>query len=279
MHNILAQFADDRSAYLKYDPLCIYVFVRTLHEVESQLGLKISYEKTTVYRVGSLRNTEAKLYTQNCDLRWSNGPLDTLGVKIDCDSESECVMNFTEIINKFKNVSSNWYNRTLTLFGKILVVNSLMGSLLVYKLTTIMNLSTMQIKKLNNIIREFIWGGKKPKIALETLTKKREQGGARLVDISAKQDTIKIGWIFLIEPDLFLAECAYSTLSKSLGQLIWRCNVKYSDEVKMYKNLFWSSVLASWSKIHYGDPLTKNEILEEIIWLNSNLRIGGTPVI
>ena len=60
----LSQFADDTSVYLKYERLCLEEFTKTLVCVESQLGLKISYEKTTVYRIGSLWNTEVRLYTQ-----------------------------------------------------------------------------------------------------------------------------------------------------------------------------------------------------------------------
>ena len=49
VENILAQFADDTSVYLQYELLCINAFLQTLENVEMQLGLKISYEKTTIY--------------------------------------------------------------------------------------------------------------------------------------------------------------------------------------------------------------------------------------
>ena len=151
MENVLAQFADDTSAYLKYEELCINAFVQTLYDVERQLGLKISYEKTTVYRVGSLRDSNATLYTQ-ANLKWSSGPIESLGVKINCAGITECKENFEEILLKLQAVCENWYNRTLTIFGKAIIVNSLMGSLFVYKMSTILSLNELQIKEIENIL-------------------------------------------------------------------------------------------------------------------------------
>ena len=277
--NILAQFADDTSAYLKYEALCVNAFVSTLQKVESQLGLKVSYEKTTIYRVGSLRNSEAQLYTQN-NLQWSNGPIETLGVVINCDGTTDCKENLAKIMLKLSAVCENWYNRSLTLFGKALIINSLMGSLFVYKLFTVLTLNDNNIKEIEKVIRGFLWKGKKPKIALNTLMKKKEQGGLRLVNLIAKQDSIKIGWIFTIEDDIFLSECAYSILSKSLRQLIWRCNISEQDVKKCYDSEnFWVQSLISWSKINFHTPCNKAEILNEFIWMNSYIRINDKPVI
>ena len=62
LHNVLSQFADDTGAFLKYEQLCISSFSETLEHVEAQMGLKVSYEKTVLYRVGSLYKTNARLY-------------------------------------------------------------------------------------------------------------------------------------------------------------------------------------------------------------------------
>ena len=72
IENLLAQFADDTSIYLKYEKICLDAFVRTMEKVEAELGLKVSYDKTTIYRVGSLLNTDAFMYTRK-NLKWSNG--------------------------------------------------------------------------------------------------------------------------------------------------------------------------------------------------------------
>ena len=80
--------------------------------------------------------------------------------------------------------------------GKILIVNALMGSLFVYKMNCMLDLTHDTIKSIEGILRDFIWSGKRAKIALETLKKDRRDGGLRLVDLRAKQAAIKISWIF-----------------------------------------------------------------------------------
>ena len=113
---ILAQFADDTAAYLNYDRITVEQFTDTLSYVERLMGLKVSYEKTVIYRVGSLYKTNAQLYTQK-NYVWSDRPIELLGVHIPCDN-SPSEANFTEILCKIKQVCSNWYNRNLTLYGK-----------------------------------------------------------------------------------------------------------------------------------------------------------------
>ena len=190
---ILSQFADDTAAFLKYDQMVIKAFVDTLSHVENQIGLKVSYEKTTIYRVGSLRRSNAKLFTQK-DFKWSNDAIQLLGVKINGDG-SICNENFDVIISKVKNICSQWMNRNLTLYGKVLVVNTLIGSLFVYKMSTMLNMTDRQINTVEGVIREYIWTGKKPKISFELLKKNKIHGGLRLVDLKAKQNALKCGYL------------------------------------------------------------------------------------
>ena len=116
--NLLSQFADDTAAFLTYSRLVLEEFTKELLHIETLMGLKISYEKTTVYRLGSLKDSDAEFYTQK-NLKWSSGPIETLGVKINADGTINDT-NFTEIITKLKTVCGKWINRQQTLFGKTL---------------------------------------------------------------------------------------------------------------------------------------------------------------
>ena len=275
--NLLSQFADNTSAFLKYDQISLNAFSEALQCIEKNLGLKVSYDKTTLYRVGSLCDSEASLYTAK-SFKWSCEPIEILGVYIACNGEIVS-KNYEEIIKKVKETCNVWFNRQLSLTGKILVINSLIGSLFVYKMQTMLNLSHDQIKEVENIISQFIWKNKRPRIGFRTLTRKKSQGGLKLVDLSCKQDALKIDWIFRLESDPFLADCALQNLDKHLGLLIWYCNLSYKDAVNMYRtDNFWHQVLRAWSKINYSVPATREEILEQVIWLNSQIRIENKPV-
>ena len=60
---LLSQFADDTDIYLPFDKAVINKDIEVLTDIETNIGLKVSYDKTTIYRIGSIANTDAKCYT------------------------------------------------------------------------------------------------------------------------------------------------------------------------------------------------------------------------
>ena len=46
---LLSQFADDTDIYLEYSEESVNECLRTLTDIEANTGLKISYDKTTLY--------------------------------------------------------------------------------------------------------------------------------------------------------------------------------------------------------------------------------------
>ena len=251
-------------------------FSDTLECIEINLGLKVSDDKTILYRVGSLQNSNAKLFVK-CDFKWSNEPIETLGVHICCDGSPD-VANFEEVLCKMKAVSAAWHNRKLTIVGKVTVFNTLMASLFLYKMLTMLNLNRTQLDTIDKVTRDFLWRDKEAKIALTMLHKKKEQGGLKLADPNAKQKVLKIAWIFKIEKDTMLTEIMYKHLAPTLRQLIWHCNLQCKDVHKLYKNSFWKEVLLAWAEINAYQPQGKAVVLEQVLWLTSHIRINNRPV-
>ena len=277
--NILSQFADDTAIYTKYDKLSVENICKTLTRVEENIGLKISYEKTNMYRIGSLYKSEARLYTSQ-NLCWTSNNIDMLGVTLACNGQY-LPSNYESIYSKVQAVCDNWYNKTSTLSGKILVINSLMGSLFVYKMTTLVNMTENQIKKVEVMIHDFLWNGRKRgRISMNTLTKDRKQGGLRLVDLRAKQKSIKIKWIFTIEKDPFLTQCMHENLDPNMGMTIFECNLSKIHVKKCfgYDNSLWIEILEGWCEINYHAPSDKTQIRNEILWYNSNLLLNNNPL-
>ena len=259
------------------DPLVVDEFCKTLTLVERNTGLKVSFEKTTIYRVGSLAKSCAKLYTAR-EMNWSNEPIETLGVKLACDGNDDLNSNYAEVLQKMKGVCENWENRKLSLSGKILLINSLMGSLFVYKMMVMIELTESQIHEFEKIIHEFLSGKKRACIAIATLHKSREQGGLRLIDIRSKAKVLLTSWIFKLPNDSFLAETAYRNLSPLLHQLIWKCNLKPKDVKRLFtEQTMWTKMLSAWAEINYSEPQTCEQMLGEFIWYNSNLVCSNKP--
>ena len=85
----------------------------------------------------------------------------------------------TDILIKGKQVLKNWYYRTLTLTGKINIVNTLFASLFVYVLQVIDNPSSQFYVDFYSIVNDFLWRGKKSKIPLAQLQLSKSKGGLK----------------------------------------------------------------------------------------------------
>ena len=97
----------------------------------------MNYDKTSIIsELGSLKGSNAQLYTQH-QINWTNEPINILGVWIDHSEERMMQLNLDEIITKSKSIIGKWVNRNLSLAGKVQVLNSLVSSLYVYRLTVL----------------------------------------------------------------------------------------------------------------------------------------------
>lgn len=70
----ISQFADDTTLFLLFEKETLQEVINTFNEFQQVLGLKVNYDKTSVYRLGSIKDTNAKLYTKK-PFMWTNDPL------------------------------------------------------------------------------------------------------------------------------------------------------------------------------------------------------------
>ena len=167
-HHVISQFADDTLLFLAYEENTLCETINTLAHVEEHTGLKILYDKTTIYRVGSIKNTNAKFITGR-NLCWSDDDIETLGVSI-TNGVTQKTSVYDKCIDKLEAVADTWYHRQFSLAGKVLIVNTLMGSIFVYKMTVFPDLSSKQLERINGVIRRFLWNGKKEKNTTGSVT-------------------------------------------------------------------------------------------------------------
>ena len=271
---LVSQFADDTVLFVNYDLGELQAVLDTLDKVESHTGLKISYDKTTIYRVGSLKDSDAQLYTSK-NLVWSSGDVDLLGVTIENGPPTSG--GYESTIRKMKEVCNTWVLRQLTLMGKVLVVNALMGSLFVYKMQVLPNLTKSQLKSIDSIIKKFLWGKGRPKIPLKVLRNPKKYGGLKLVDLEARQTALKVSWVQRIHKQTSF-QYAYLWFN-GMGHLLWQCNLHYMDAISLFpQDTHWKRVLVEWCRLHFHDHFNGNEVRKQVLLLNSNIKIGGSPV-
>ena len=235
-------------------------------------GLTMSYDKTLIYRIGSLANTDAKLYTTR-KIKWTNNPINTLGIDL-YQNADELDKNYEKIMHKLATVSEMWFYRNLTLIGKIQIINTLMASLFVYKMQALPLISDKIVKKVEEAFNTFLWKNSKPKMKISTLQKEKHFGGLGLVDIRKKHLALLINWIKIAKTNKEIWVLARNHFGDYMeNDFIWKCNISPDDVKLNFKEGFWKNVLYAWSTINYQCPQNDDNILEQIIWLNSNIKI------
>ena len=275
IRNLLNQFADDMDIFSKCTEKSIKAIYEELDKFKHQSGFTVSYDKTTLYRIGSLRSSDAQMYGLE-QYKWSNKDITVLGVIIAHDKVVE--KNYEGITKKAADTLNAWYNRGLSLLGKVQVINSLVASLFVYKMMVLPIIPKDIIKSTDNIIRNFLWNGKKSKIAYNILQNPKAEGGLNLVNLRNKDIALKATWPQILVKEEEYSKLVYNTIGCSpLGEDIWRCSL-YEWDVKTLNiaNPFWEDVLYSWNTYNSHH---ERRIENQLIWYNSNIRIQNKPVL
>ena len=281
IHKIM-QFADDTTILSMLKQESITAIFQTFDIFEGVTGLKINYDKTELLRIGSLCNSQAKLYTQK-PVNWTNDPLLILGVNVTQSRKDLVEANFPQLLTKIQNVSKIWKMRNLTIYGKILLAKSLLISQLTYKLSLLPTPSKEYLKEVNSLISNFIWNDKPPRIAKDILLLPLEKGGLKLTDIVFQEKGLKISWVkrILEESKEDLRKMANLTIPDCDG-LIWLGNLKVVDVDLVRignKGNMWDSILSAWCSYNYREPITVEEILNQPLWYNSHIRRQNKPFV
>ena len=271
--NILNQFADDMDVFSIASERSIIAIFKELEEFHKHSGFVVSYDKTTLYRIGSLRYSNAEMYSLS-QYVWSKEDITVLGVTIAHDNI--VYKNYECLIAKVRNTLKAWYNRGLSLVGKIQVVNTLVASLFVYKMTVLPNIPQDIVKRIDNIIREFIWNGKKAKISYKILQNSKKDGVMGLVNLQYRDIALKTTWPQILSHEPEYAQIVYHILRcPKLGEDIWRCSLMEEDVSCMnIREPFWKDVLTAWCKSNY---YCNRRIENQILWYNSRVRVSGKP--
>ena len=144
-------------------------------------SLKINTTKSEAGWMG-LRSKLNVCPTDDRGIKWTDlhqKGIKILGINISYNDTFSKEQNLDRIFESFKTVLSIWKMRSLTLFGKSLVVKALALPKLLYVCSKIY-VPDYFISKVKNVITDFIWNGKKPKIKNDTLIGSYDKEGINL---------------------------------------------------------------------------------------------------
>ena len=266
-----SQYADDLWSCIRATQSSYTAILNIFKEFEQVSGLVINYNKTEVMRLGSLRYTNAKLYSE-LPIQWST-TIKILGITISADREEMIRLNYESMILKMQKRLNPWLARSLTLIGKILICNTLITLQAIYKFLTISNPTKDVLGRVKKIVTNFLWEGKKPKIAYSTLIKDYSEGGLRLADLEIKNIAMKAKWV--------KKSITTSHIWKEIGEIllqykipeIFECNLKLKDFPYGNQNWIILDIWKAWSQIMYKSAIINPiEIVNQPIWYNSHIK-------
>lgn len=267
----ITQFADDSTCVLKrltsLPPLLSF-----LKEFASWSGLTINKSKSMIL----LPNKELS------GIKGLHGILVVSRVKIlgiwftsRCSTEDHLQLNFKPQLGKIKSVCDLWNARNLSMKGKVTLVNSLMVSLLQYQCSSIYT-PPQVYKDYKKLVTDFIWGGRKPKVAFSKLTLPVAHGGLHVMDLETRVKVSVLQWVRR------LVKKPQSNTGQSLKHLLqvkcltthFLCKLQHIPE-RVKSIPFYSSLFALWNEFHAVPLKDEDAIRRERIWSNKFITIEG----
>ena len=271
------QYADDM--WLGLDPS-----EDNLNEVISELehfsafaGLVVNYEKTAAFKLGPLRDSDARYYTMK-KLFWSDGKdtVKILGIHIHPEWETMHQTNYMSLLDKAKGILSSWQYRNINLIDKIAIINALIASQFSHRFMCLPNPEFF--KQYKQIITEFLWGHKPPKIRYLKLIQNYDKMGLKLIDLKEKDYALKASWITRWKKQGGIPDWIYVNLPVK-SELIWSCNLSQKDiEMHFCRGIdMGAQLLRAWGRITYQTHPDFEDFITTPLWANSDIRRANTP--
>ncbi|XP_078590159.1 uncharacterized protein LOC144870234 [Branchiostoma floridae x Branchiostoma japonicum] len=282
----VSQFADDSNFPLQPEAQSLVALVEDLKNFSIISGLKPNFDKCTILRIGSLKNTTFSL---PCDLpiKWTNGPVQLLGIMLGLGTTGyteKLDQNYWTKLAKIDKILLPWRGHSLTLFGKIALVNSLIVSQFTYLFMALPSPSAKFFKEYEKKIFNFIWNGRPEKIKRKVIYNTYDCGGLKLIHLPTFDLTRKASWIprlwqaktplskYLTDfPDPVCKLYPFLQLSKYHIDCIF---TKFSRSVSP----FFINALKAWLSFQFKPPETHQDIQSQLLWLNSNITIDSKPI-
>lgn len=265
------QYADDTTVIVQGKE-SVKEVMNVVNEYCRGSGSKVNEDKTVYMRFGKATAlTECFNFKEVEEIR-------ILGVLMGKNERKVRDEMWEQLVTDIGRRLNLWRLRTLTLKGKVLVLNVLMVSKLWYVLyVSDMPLWTEQ--RLKKCFLDFLWEGKPARIAYNTLLGAVERGGLGLMDVEQRKNALRVKIV-----KKYLQEENKSEWKKTMKYLLNKCgDFNMGDGILWMKTKIWMTVglpefyremFSAWGKflanIEY-DPHGRENILNQPLFLNNNI--------
>jgi hypothetical protein len=272
--HIISLFADDTSFFIKPDMENLEKLFDNLETFGKLSGLKVNVEKTELFTLGKTKTEDIPLKYREQVHEW----VKVLGININESIHDTTKANYNEAFDKMLKAIDFWGKKPLSLMGKINMVKSQIAPKLLYCMTVLPSPTEDFWKKVEKELFLFISNNKKEKLKRTTLINSHSNGGAQMLDLKSQNKATKATWFlrgaFMPGPWTFRIR---NKLGKAELLEIVNGNIKYEDIKHLIpNNTIWEEACSEWCHINHRNIINQaDDIIEESIWFNSNIKIGG----
>jgi exonuclease III len=264
----ILQFADD-TVLIMNDTDSLRAALKIVKEFSSISGLRINRSKTEIYNLGKTdQNPELK----KIGLKISESPIRYLGIWFSKDKHTKEYKNFRHKLEKNRKPIK------VSLKGKITVLKSLAISQLVFPLS-MLSAPEEVIHEAEVLMYDFLWDGKPERIKRNTVIRNISEGGLKMIDIRSMIDALKISWItkFYDKDDKKWKVIPNLLVGKLSIEEFATCSYN-SKMIPKTLPIFYIECLESLLKCRAFDSHNKDDLLNETLWMNKNITVGGKPL-
>ena len=268
----ISQLADDTTVFLR-DTNSIDHLFSLLEKFEKSSGLKANKDKTKFYNIGS-----KEILNNNTAIKFENTPIKLLGLTITNDQNVNTEENFTPRVQAIQNILKHWSRRKLSLKGKITIINSLALSQIVYPATNL-DVPDKILELLHKNFYEFLWDGKRPKIAAKTLENTISEGGLKMPNIFLKVKSWQLSWLrrAILNPQSNWAITLNGIIEKVDFSYLAQARKNLKD-IKLTIPKFYKGILETWYNIREYSNSDFIDIPAESLWFNTKITVSKNEI-
>ena len=279
VETLLSQFADDTSLFLDGSKKGFEACVQCLEKFTDISGLKMNFEKTQIVWIGSRKNSDVR-YMRDKNFIWNPGIFKVLGINFSVNMEEIVTINYENKLQEIDTLLKVWSKRHLTPFGKITVIKTMALAKLVHLFINLPDPKVTFINRLNKMFNDFLWDGKRAKMAAEVACAECRQGGLNMVDVNSFLASLKISWLKRL--DKASETSVFKRLTKSINNYLIKlvdngAELSYTIMNDLNnKNYFWFDVIKHYRRAYVRCTAeTADDFLSECIHFNMNITRGN----
>ena len=272
----LLMYADDILWLAREPQESLPVIMEVIQRYSDMSGYKINWSKSEAMPISKICHPGI---FKSFNFTWIPEGMTYLGVKLSGDLEDLIELNYEPLLQKMKMNLEGWSRLKLSFLGKINIIKMVVAPQFNYISMMIpLTIPPNIYKKYDNMVKEFLWDKKRPRIKMKKLHTPREEGGLALPDVKLYNLAFEISklakhwnkiedeiaWVAiereLAEPFQLLEVLSQRTSGKDPPNPI----VAHSKEV--------------WNSVHKMFKMSQYSQIYASLWNNPEIKIGKQTV-